>query len=176
MDDYHRMLQSGILTADERVELLGGQVFEVSPQEPPHAATTRRSSRYLDRLLEGRADVRTQLPITLRPDSEPEPDIAVVRCDPGEYADRHPAAADVLLLIEIADATLSKDRNQKALIYARAGIGDYWILETNKRRAIIFRDPGSEGYASEINLSTADSLSPVAFPDLVVPLSALFLP
>ncbi|MBW4699243.1 MAG: Uma2 family endonuclease [Aphanocapsa lilacina HA4352-LM1] len=117
--------------------------------------------------------MRTQLPITLRPDSEP--DIAVVRCEPGEYADRHPAAADGLLLIEVADTTLPKDRNQKALTYARAGIGDYWILDTNKRRAIIFRDPGSEGYASEVNLSASDALSPVAFADLVVPLSALFL-
>lgn len=175
VEDYHHMLEAGILTTDDAVELLNGQVIEMSPQEPRHAATTRRASRYLDRLLEG-ADVRTQLPLTLKPKSEPEPDIAVVRLHPNEYADHHPAAEDVFLLIEISDTTLRKDRNQKALVYAKAGIFDYWILDLNKRQAFIFRNPQSSGYQSEVVVLPIESCALVAFPDVQIPLSELFLP
>lgn len=176
VEDYHHMLEVGILTTDESVELLDGQVIEMSPQEPPHAATTRRASRYLDRLLDGRADVRTQLPLTLKPKSEPEPDIAVVRSHPNEYADRHPSAEDVFLLIEISDTTLQKDRKQKALVYARSGIFDYWILDVNKRQAFVFRNPQSSGYRSEVALLPTESCALVAFPDVQIPLAKLFLP
>jgi Uma2 family endonuclease len=79
VDEYHRMLEAGILGERDRVELLEGQIVEMSPQLPPHASTTQRTARYLDRLLENQAYVRMQLPITLRPNSEPEPDVAIVQ-------------------------------------------------------------------------------------------------
>lgn len=175
VDEYHRMVETGILTASDAVELLDGQVIEMSPQEPPHAATTRRASRYLDRLLDGRADDRTQLPITLQPHSEPEPDIAIVRLDAKDYADRHPSVEDILLIIEISDTTLQKDRNQKALIYAKAGITDYWILDINKRQMFILRDSNGDRYQNEQRLSASDRCTPLAFPELEIPLSELFL-
>jgi Uma2 family endonuclease len=176
VDEYHRMFAAGILSDADAVELLDGQVIEMSPQEPPHAATTRRASRYLDRLLEGRADVRSQLPITLQPMSEPEPDIAVVRLDDLDYANRHPAPADIFLIIEISDSTLRKDRQQKALIYAKAQIPEYWILAVNTRQAFIFRDTDGDRYQTEHCLSATDCCSMVALPDQNIPLSELFLP
>lgn len=175
VDDYHRMVETGILTEVDRVELLEGQIIEMNPQLPPHAATTQRAFRYLDRLLESVAYVRMQLPITLKPKSEPEPDIAVVRIDPNEYGDRHPAPDEIFLIIEVADSTLFSDRQQKAPIYARAGISDYWILDVNTRQVYVFREPTLDGYQQETVLAANTVLAPVAFPDITIPLNQLFL-
>ena len=94
VDEYHRMFEADILTTEDRVELLEGRIIQMSPQQPPHAATTQRTWKYLYRLLLDKADIRVQLPITLRPNSEPEPDIAVVRINSREYIDAHPTADD----------------------------------------------------------------------------------
>lgn len=175
VEEYHRMIEAGILTPDDKVELLEGRIIEVSPQRPPHAATTQRIDRYLQNLLRGQADIRVQLPITL-PTSEPEPDIAVVRIDPDGYGYRHPSASDILLLIEVAYSTLKIDREEKAPIYARANIADYWILDITERRPHIFRQPSNEGYQSETILNQNAVLAPLAFPSIEIPFSELFLP
>jgi len=175
VDDYHRMVETGILTEGDRVELLEGQIIEMNPQLPPHAATTQRAFRYLDRLLETVAYVRMQLPVTLKPKSEPEPDIAVVRIEPNEYGDRHPAPDDIFLIIEVADSTLLGDRQQKAPIYAKAGIADYWILDVNTQQVYVFRKPTLDGYQQETVLAANTTLAPITFPDITIPLNQLFL-
>ncbi|MDX2213405.1 MAG: Uma2 family endonuclease [Oculatellaceae cyanobacterium bins.114] len=175
VEDYHRMVEAGVLTGSDRVELLEGQIIEMNPQLPPHAATTQRAFRYLDRLLETVAYVRMQLPVMLKPKSEPEPDIAVVRIDANEYGDRHPTPEDIFLIIEVADSTLLGDRQQKALIYAKAGIADYWILDVNAKQVDIFREPTPEGYQQEASVAANTMLAPVAFPDISIPLNQLFL-
>jgi Uma2 family endonuclease len=175
VDDYHRMVEAGILTEGDRVELLEGQIIQMNPQLPPHAAITQRAFRYLDRLLESVAYVRMQLPVTLRPKSEPEPDIAVVRIDPNEYGDHHPAPDEIFLIIEVADSTLLGDRQQKAPIYAKAGIPDYWILDVNTRQVYVFREPTQEGYQQETVLAAYTLLAPMAFPNIAIPLNQLFL-
>lgn len=175
VDEYHRMIAAGILAGGDRLELLDGQIIQMNPQLPPHAATTQRAARYLDRLLDEVAYVRMQLPVTLPPNSEPEPDIAVVRLDANEYGDRHPAASDILLLIEIADSTLLSDRQTKALIYARAGIADYWILDVNSRQVLVFREPSADGYRQSVTLPANAAIAPLAFPDIAIPLTQLFL-
>ena len=175
IDEYHQMLRAGILTSDERVELLSGKILQMSPQEPPHSATTRRASRYLDRLLASLADVRTQLPVTLGPDSEPEPDIAIVCFDVNEYADYHPSVDEIYWVIEVSDTTLRKDRDQKAAIYGKVGISEYWILDVKTRQAYILREPNNEGYGFEDCLTPDDSVCPLAFPSLKIALAELFL-
>jgi Uma2 family endonuclease len=175
VDDYHRMVKTGILTGSDRVELLEGQIIEMNPQLPPHAATTQHAFRYLDRLLETVAYVRMQLPVTLKPKSEPEPDIAVVRINANEDGDRHPTPDDILLIIEIADSTLLGDRQQKARIYAKAGISDYWILDVNARQVYVFREPTLDGYQQEALLTANTMLAPIAFPDIPISLNQLFL-
>jgi Uma2 family endonuclease len=145
VEEYHRMIEAGILTSNDKVELLDGRIIQMSPQTPPSAATTQRTDRYLQNLLKNKADIRIQLPITLST-SEPEPDIAVVCIDPNGYADHHPTPSEILLLIEVAYSSLNIDRDEKAPIYARANIGDYWILDVIKRQVYIFRNPSELGY------------------------------
>ena len=175
VDEYHRMIEAGILTTEDKVELLEGRIIQMSAQRPPHAATTQRIERYFQNLLRGQADIRSQLPITLST-SEPEPDIAVVRIDPGGYADHHPTPNEILLLIEVAHTTLVTDREEKALIYARANIADYWILDIVGRRVYIFRNPSNEGYQSTTVLNQDAAIEPLAFPEIEIPFSELFLP
>lgn len=175
VDDYHRMAEAGILTTSDRVELLEGQIVEMSPQLPPHAATTQRVARYLDRLLEAIAYIRMQLPVTLKPNSEPEPDIAVVRIDPNEYVERHPTPDDIFLIIEVADSTLLSDRKQKASIYAKAGVLDYWVLDVNTHQIYLFREPRTTGYQRESVIGKDSTLVPVAFPTVQISSNRLFV-
>lgn len=175
VEEYHRMIDAGILTPDDKVELLEGKIVAMSPQRPPHAGTTQRSDRYLQNLLRDIAQIRVQLPITLST-SEPEPDIAVVRIDPNAYGDRHPNANDIFLLIEISYTTLNIDRDEKAPIYARANIPEYWILDISDRRVYIFRNPTESGYQEEIIINADVAIGPLAFPEITIPFSELFLP
>ncbi|MDY6781390.1 MAG: Uma2 family endonuclease [Cyanobacteriota bacterium] len=174
VEDYHRMIEAQILTSEDRVELVEGQIRYMNPQQPPHAAATQRTSDCLRTLLTGKAIIRVQLPVTLPPNSEPEPDIAVVRIDSDEYQESHPTPNDIFLLVEIADKTLYSDRNRKAQIYARAGIVDYWVLNVNKRQIYIFREPQNGEYQQEILLNEDAILSLVAFPEITLTASQLF--
>ena len=174
VDEYHRMIETEILTTDDQVELIEGQIIQMSPQQPPHAATTQRSYKYLNRLLADLADLRIQLPITLRPNSEPEPDIAVVRIDAREYFDGHPTPDDIFLLVEVADATLRRDCQEKARTYAKAKIADYWVIDVNSRQVYVFREPGDESYHQEIILKGDAALSLLAFPEIEVQIARLF--
>jgi Uma2 family endonuclease len=176
VDDYHRMITAGILTENDHVELLNGQIIEVSPQQPRHAATTQRTARYLDRLLEGIAYVRMQLPITLGPNSEPEPDIAVVSSDPGEYGDHHPTLDEIILIIEVSDSTLLRDRKEKALAYAKAGIKDYWVIDVCNRLVYVLRNPSSDSYQTETVFTANDSIAPLKLLNCTVSFTQFFLP
>ncbi|MCC5648952.1 Uma2 family endonuclease [Nostoc sp. XA013] len=181
VDEYHRMLETGIITADERVELIDGQVIPMSAKNPPHAATTLCASDYLKRWrsppqasLAEVALVRVQDPIHLSQYSEPEPDIAVVRIDARKYIDHHPAPSEIFLLIEVADTTLDTDRKQKAPLYANAGIADYWILDVNQRQVFVFREPLLEGYNQQLILQEDATLSLIAFPEIEIHISQMF--
>jgi Uma2 family endonuclease len=174
VDDYHRMIASEILTTETRVELIEGQIIEMSPQQPPHAATTQRTWKYLNRMLAGKADIRIQLPITLPPNSEPEPDIAVVRINPREYISGHPTPDDIFLLIEVADSTFTTDRNKKSRIYAKAKIPEYWVLNVNSQQIYIFREPGENGYTQEIILDINAKISLITFPEIEIEIKQLF--
>lgn len=174
VEEYHRMIEAGILTPSDRGELLQGQIVRTSPHLPPHASTTQRTVRYLDRLLAERAYLRMQLPVTLQPNSEPEPAIAIVRFDDKEYSGRHPTPDDIFLIIEVADTSLRDDRTIKAPLYASAGILEHWILAVNTRQVYVFRDPQDDGYAQEIVLNEENTLTAIAFPDLPIALNQLF--
>lgn len=174
VDEYHRMLETEILTTDDRVQLIAGQIIQMSPQLPPHAATTQCASDYLRELIPGQAIIRVQLPITLRPNSEPEPDIAVVRINSRRYQDHHPIADDVYLLIEVAGTTLNSDRTFKSRIYAQANIPDYWVLDVNNRQIYVFRQPQEASYQQEIILKENNTISLLAFPEITVQVAQVF--
>ncbi len=107
--EYYRMAEVGMLGPEERTELIDGQIIQMSPQDPLHASVIRRASKILNRRLGEAVDVCLQLPISLSNDTEPEPDITVVRPNPGEYSDHHPRAEDIYLLIEVANSSLLFD-------------------------------------------------------------------
>src|SRR5438105_616378 len=128
VDDYYRMGKAGILTEDDRVELLDGEIVEMSPIGSPHAGGVTRCMRVLTRLLGDWAVVAVQNPVRLGPLSEPQPDVAVLKPRPDLYADSHPTPKDVFLIVEVADTSATADRQVKLPLYARAGIPEVWLL------------------------------------------------
>lgn len=168
VQDYNRMVEAGVLSPDERVELISGQLYTMAAKGTAHSAAVTRIERVLKAHLGDRALLRFQDPVQLSNYSEPEPDVAVVKVDPLDYEDHHPTPSEVYLLIEVADSTLKRDRELKAPVYARSGIQDYWILDVNQRQLYVFRSPTATGYASEIVLSEADMIAPLAFSDCAI--------
>ena len=126
--DYRRMAEVGILKPSERVELLDGKIYHMSPIGNKHAACVEKIDDILSDLLAGKAMIRTQNPILLDDYSEPEPDAVVVKYRADYYANAHPTAKDVYIVIEVADSTLVSDRREKLALYAAAGIPEYWIV------------------------------------------------
>lgn len=165
VDDYHRMIEAGILR-DRRVELLAGEIVEMSPETPIHYNTVKRGAKYLEELLAGRADVRFNGPITLL-NSEPEPDIAIVRLPESTYNNRHPEPEDIFWVIEVAKTSLKKDLDLKGSIYATAEIQEYWILDISSKRLIVFREPQNGQYVIEQTFLQGEVI-PLAFPDVRV--------
>jgi Uma2 family endonuclease len=171
--EYHRMIDAGILGEDEHVELLEGEILEMSPQEKPHARALSKLNGRFGRFLTSAHAIRIQLPLTLA-DSEPEPDLAIVREDDEAAASRHPSTA--LLVVEIANTSVRYDLNVKARLYAQASIPEYWLIVVPKHAVEVLRDPDAKGggYRSRTTLTTSETLSPVAFPGLVIPVGSLF--
>lgn len=155
VDEYHRMIETGILTESDRVELLDGWILQMSPIGPPHATAVNLVASALQSVLPSAWFVRSQSPITLET-SEPEPDIVVVRGRIRDYLSHHPHAADVALIVEVADTSLSFDRLQKRQQYAAAGIAQFWIVNLIDRSLEVFRDPTTTGDYQEIDTIDAD--------------------
>lgn len=174
VEEYHQMREKEVLHPEERVELLQGQILQMAPKNPPHAATNLCAANLLNQRLAGKALVRIQDPIALSSFSEPEPDIAVVHLKEGFYSDHHPSPSQVYLLIEIADTTLSFDRDQKAPVYAQAGIADYWVLDVNTKQIYVFRQPNQGTYQEERVLGETATLSLLAFPEVTIAVQQLF--
>lgn len=172
LDDYHQMIESGLL-AERSLELINGEIIEMSPEGVSHSFYCRGTAKYLRLLLGNRAEVSEAHPITLPNDSEPEPDIAIVRTPDTLYQTRHPFPEDIFWLIEIANSTLAKDLGVKRELYAQAGIPEYWVMNLQTSELVIFRDLIDNKYRSEICLNDGD-ISPLAFPDLSIDISRLF--
>jgi Uma2 family endonuclease len=172
VDEYHRMIDAGILTEDDRVELIDGEIVEMTPIGSRHAACVDALNRALVLGLGESAWVRIQNPVTITPHSEPEPDVVVARARSEGYSNAHPEPDDVLLLIEIGDSSASFDREVKLPLYARAGIREIWLVNLTRCAIEVHREPGAEGYA-RCERVTGGALSPLAFPDLVLPLETI---
>ncbi|MBG1270960.1 Uma2 family endonuclease [Nostoc sp. WHI] len=171
IDEYHRMIAAGILD-DRRIELLKGEIVEISPEGEPHAYFSSESGEYLIRLLGERATVRLTKPITLPNNSEPEPDIAVVKRLGREYLEHHPYPENIFWLIEYSDSSLDKDLQIKIKVYAEVEIPEYWVVNLKKRQLVVFRDPQDGEYASKSTL-TGGRIYPQAFADLAISISSI---
>lgn len=158
VDQYHRLIQSGILREDERVELLDGWLVEKMPQNPPHSGTVHEVARRLQSLLGEAYVVREQSPITTST-SEPEPDVAVVKPPAAQYYRRHPTPKDIELIVEVSDSSIEEDR-LKASIYARSRVAVYWLINLPERQIEVFAGPmpRSQRYRSMTVFREADEV------------------
>ena len=143
IDQYHAMIAAGILDEDAQLELLEGLLITKMPKNPPHRISTKLMRAALEKLVPIGWYVDSQEPITLI-DSEPEPDVMVIRGQTTDYRDRHPQAQDLEVVIEVSDATLERDRTLKQRIYASAGISVYWILNLRDRQLEVYTQPRME--------------------------------
>ncbi|WP_017651628.1 Uma2 family endonuclease [Fortiea contorta] len=170
VDDYHRMIAAGILN-NRRVELLAGEIVEMAPETPIHYNTAKRNAKYLENLLAEKADVRFNGPITLQ-NSEPEPDIAIVRPLDSVYNNRHPELEDIFWLIEIAKTNQKKDLELKTTIYATALIQEYWVIDLSSKQMTIFHQPESGKYLIQ-QVIYQGGISPLAFPEIQISIEQL---
>lgn len=166
--EYDRLVELGVFV-DERVELLRGVLVEMTPQGAPHAHVVSRLTDALHPRLGRRAQIRIQLPVALSEDSEPEPDVALV--PRGDYSREHPSEA--LLLIEVAHSSLRKDLELKAALYAEAGVREYWVVDLRDDALVVHRDPSGGAYRDVHSLGRGQQVTPIAFPDVVVPVEEL---
>ncbi|MGD1860872.1 MAG: Uma2 family endonuclease [Leptolyngbyaceae cyanobacterium] len=171
LDEYHRMIAAGLLD-QRRVELLKGEIVEMSPEGEPHAYFSSEAGEYLAQRLGDRALVRQAKPITLPNQSEPEPDIAIVQRLGREYLSHHPYPENIFWLIEYADSSLDKDLQVKARVYAEIDIAEYWVIDLRHRILIIFRQPNAAMYQSRVEYQTGN-VAPLSFPDVAIAVNTL---
>ncbi len=172
--EYHRMAEVGILGEDDRVELIRGEIVQMSPIGRRHKAFVGNLNQLLAVRLAGRAVVWMQNPIVLGEDTEPQPDLAVLRRGAVSYKDRDACGEDALLLIEVADSSLAYDRSTKLRLYAEAGIPEYWLVDCASETVEIYRTPGAEGYRDVSRVGATATLTPQAFPDVELTTTEIF--
>lgn len=162
--EYDRMGEAGILTEDDRVELVEGEIIEMSPIGERHAACVDRLAELFSEQLQRRVIVRVQNPIQLGSFSEPQPDIALLKRRDDFYRRAHPTADDVLLVVEVADTTIEYDRQIKVPLYARAGIAEVWIVNLVDEQIEIYAQPVSDAYQNKREARRGETInSPSAF-------------
>lgn len=172
VEDYHQLIDTGLLEG-KPVELLEGELIEMSPEGIPHSYTNSTVADYLRSLLNGLAAISEAHPITLD-NSEPEPDIAIARLPKSIYAQHHPYPEDIYWLIEISNNTLEKDLNEKTIIYARNGIAEYWVIDLPHKKLWVFTKPGKKGY-SQTQEFTTGIISPQSLPNISIETKELLL-
>jgi Uma2 family endonuclease len=166
--EYESLVEQGLL-ADSRVELLLGTLVDMSPQGPLHAEVVRRLTAFFVRQLPSQVHTRVQSPLALADDSEPEPDIAVVPA--GDYTKAHPDRA--LLIVEVADTSLQKDRGVKTALYAMAGVPEFWLVSLADRTIEVHRQPSTGRYTDIQKIDTGGSIAPAAFPTVSIAASEI---
>jgi Uma2 family endonuclease len=169
--EYHAMIAAGLLET-RQVELLRGEIVEMSPEGEPHAYFSSEAGEYLIRMLGDRAMVRPAKPITLPNQSEPEPDIAIVQRLGREYLTHHPYPENIFWLIEYSDSTLDKDLQLKSQLYAEVQISEYWVVDLKQRQLVIFRDPQAGQYQS-IHRQSEGTICPLTFPEIILSVGSI---
>ncbi len=164
-EEYERLVALGVLGEDERVQLVEGEIVEMSPQSAVHMTTIRLVEEALRRAFGAGFDVRVQGPLALAPDSEPEPDVAVVQGSVRDYRDRHPTGRDTVLVVEVADTTLWFDRERKGGVYATARVPEYWIVNLESGGLEVYREPEGRGYRQRLTYTGEDTVVPLFSPE-----------
>jgi Uma2 family endonuclease len=166
VEEYYQMARSGILSEDDRVELIEGEILEMSPIGSRHAACVRRLNQIFSARIGTRAIVSVQNPIHLSKRSEPQPDLALLQPRDDFYERAHPEPEDVLLIVEVAETSADFDRETKAPLYAQAGIPEPWLVDLSEDYIEVFRQPSAKGYAEVRQVRRGQVLCPQALPGL----------
>lgn len=156
--EYRRMAEAGILREDDRVELIEGEILEMVPMGSRHAACIDRLNRHLNKLAGNHALVRVQSPIRLDDDSEPEPDVALLKPREDFYSSEHPGPADVLLVVEVSDTSAEYDAGVKLPLYARAGIPETWLVDLSADTVEVHSLPAPDGYRKTLRVRRGETL------------------
>jgi Uma2 family endonuclease len=172
IEKWHELVDSGVLQG-QKIELLEGELVEMSPEGIPHRNTNHKVVKYLRKLLEDRAEIFEAHPITLD-NSEPEPDVSIVRLPESIYDSHHPYAKDIYWLIEIANLTLAKDLSQKTVIYARNEIPEYWVIDLVNKKLIVHTQPSQDNYLQVVEYKSG-TVTPQAFAEITINLNNLLL-
>jgi Uma2 family endonuclease len=173
-EQFERMGQTGILGPEARVELIEGEIIEMAPIGSRHAAAVDFLSMHFARAVGDTAVVRTQNPLRLSDDSEPQPDLMLLRPTVDRYRSAHPGPGDVLLLIEVADTTLAFDRETKLPLYAKHAVVEVCILDLDAKRLEVYREPAVGGYRRKLERQETESIAPVTLPAAVLKVGAVF--
>ncbi len=174
VEEYHRMGEAGILRQDERVELIEGEIVDMVPIGSAQGAAVKRLIRIMTQAVGERAIVAAQDPVLLDENSEPQPDIALLRSREDFYANAHPDPKDVLLIIEVADSSLRYDREVKIPLYARHGIPEVWLVDLEHKALTTHRQPQDKGYKEVLKPDSLEDLELPGLEGLRVDLSELF--
>jgi Uma2 family endonuclease len=173
VEEYYRMAEAGVLAPDAQVELIEGEVVDMAPMKSRHASVVGRLLALLQKAAGDQALVWCQLPLHLDARSEPEPDLMLLRPRADFFAQAHPTADDVLLLIEVSDSTLSYDRGVKLPLYAKHGVAEVWIIDLDNKVVRFYRGNDGQNY-TDITASETPHATPVAaLPGVTIDLSGL---
>jgi Uma2 family endonuclease len=165
VDDYYRMADAGILAPGDRVELIDGEIIQMSPIGTRHLGCVNATTAVFFNAFKGRAVVSGQNPVQLSDFTEPQPDVVLLKPRKDFYRGKHPEAVDALLVVEVSDTTLAYDRDVKLSYYAAAGIPEVWIEDLSSDRVLVFRNPIDGVYPVPLVLRRDESISVQAFPD-----------
>ena len=168
---YDRAVAAGVFGPDDRIELVEGQLLAMTAQGSRHAAIVDCAGDILREVFGESCRVRMQCPLAVGDDSEPEPDLAVVPGQALDYLDAHPTTA--LLVVEVSDDSLRRDRGVKQRLYARAAIPEYWIIALPEARVEVYREPSAAGYRTVLVRRAGETLAPLARPTAAIAVSDL---
>ena len=168
VDEYYQMAESGILTESDRVELIEGEIVQMTPIGSRHGACVKKLIKVFTNMIGGEEILSVQDAVRLDEFSEPEPDIALLKERDDFYAESHPGPGDVLLIVEVADASVRYDREVKVPLYAKAGIPEVWLVNLPDKSIETYRKPVESGYAETSILRKGQVLSPTAFSELEI--------
>lgn len=174
VQQYHKMVESGILTENERVELIRGEIVEMSPIGTKHAACVNRLVNLLVQLLGKFVIVGAQNPVSLNDNSEPQPDVVLLKPRDDFYENAHPQPEDIFLLIEVADRTVIYDRQEKIPLYAQANINEVWLVDINAQVVEVYQQPTTTGYQQIQKFTSCQTLSIPSFPDVNITVNEIF--
>lgn len=174
VDDYYRMAEVGIIGRDERVELLDGQVLEMSPIGKTHGMSVDAFTMMMTDAVRGQAIVRIQGVVRLDAFNEPEPDVAILRPPLRKYGEAHPGPEDVFLIVEVGDSSRRFDKKVKLPIYASFGIPEVWLVDLVTRKMEVHRSPDGSEYRELATLGPTDIARPLGFPDAGIDLKNVF--